>query len=205
MVVEIAPLTESELAAYATVPISFVATDRLALDVRGTDSADVLTRMPLPRPFEKNYDMLPGISPTAWHTRFMLNAWGLFVAREEEVIVGGAAIAPAVDVGMDAAGRGEAAVLWDLRVAPGRRGHRIGTALFQAAEQWAVRRGYSVMLAETQDINVAACRFYQAMGCRLISFDSNAYPDHSGEAQLVWRRALVGERLAGFRHTFDTG
>jgi GNAT superfamily N-acetyltransferase len=197
MSVVIAPLAASELAAYATVPITFVATDRLALDVRGTDSADVLTRAPLPQPFEKNYDMLPGMSPAAWHTRFTLDAWGLFVAREEDVIVGGAAIAPAVDVGMDDAGLGVAAVLWDLRVAPGRRGHRIGTALFEAAAQWALRGGCAVMLAETQDINVAACRFYQAMGCRLISFDSRAYPEHSGEAKLVWQRALVVDRPAG--------
>jgi hypothetical protein len=44
---------------------------------------------------------------------------------------------------------------------------------------------------ETQNNNVAACRFYAAMGCELRSIDRLAYPDLPDEAQLVWTKRVV--------------
>ena len=43
--------------------------------------------------------------------------------------------------------------------------------------------------AETQNVNVAACRFYAAMGCRLGAIHRFAYagqPHVAGEVMLLW-------------------
>jgi GNAT superfamily N-acetyltransferase len=190
MEVEIASLSASELAGYAAVPIRFVVTERVAFDPHGARLPRELTVVPVRVPFEKDYDALPGMLPLNWRSRYRLDDWGILVARRAGVIVGGAAVAPAEEVGMDDEEGANTAVLWDLRVEPDSRGHRIGTALFRAAERWAVRGDYSVLLAETQDVNVPACRFYQAMGCTLSSYEPNAYPDIPEESRLTWRREL---------------
>lgn len=81
-------------------------------------------------------------------------------------------------------------LLWDIRVAPDRRGQGIGRALFHAAEEWALARGYRELKVETQNINVPACRFYAALGCRLRVVREEAYPTCPGEAQFLWYKAL---------------
>jgi GNAT superfamily N-acetyltransferase len=191
MHLEISALSESQLAEYATVPISFVVTHRMTADAQEVDAPSRLRMTAIPEPFEKNYDAFPGMSPLDWPSRYRIHDWGILAARCDGVLIGGAAVAPAVEVGMKEEQRTDTAVLWDLRVAPAARGRQIGTALFHAAERWAVRAGYTFLLAETQDINVAACRFYQALGRTLISYVHNAYPDVPGEARLIWRRELV--------------
>jgi len=55
-------------------------------------------------------------------------------------------------------------VLWDIRVSAAERGTGIGSALFRAAEDWARARGCGWLKIETQNVNAAACRFYQKMG-----------------------------------------
>ena len=82
-------------------------------------------------------------------------------------------------------------MVWDLRVAPGRRGQGIGTALFAAVEEWARARGQTSLLAETQHTNVAACRLYERCGCDLEHFDAAAYPAFPDEIQLIWRKRLA--------------
>jgi GNAT superfamily N-acetyltransferase len=190
MEVEIASLPPSELAAYAAVPISFLVTHRVAIDPSDARLHHELGVVPAPEPFEKNYDALPGMSPPDWPSRYRLDDWGILVARRRGVIVGGAAVAPAMDVEMDEKGSGDMAVLWDLRVAPDARRQGIGSALFRRAERWAARGDYTVLLAETQDVNVAACRLYEAMGCTLISCEPGAYSEIPGETRLIWRRDL---------------
>jgi GNAT superfamily N-acetyltransferase len=197
MDLEIASLSESQLAEYAAVPIRFCVTHRITIG----DIADLAHHepgiIPVQVPFEKDYDALAGMSPTSWPSRFRLGDWKIIVARLGGVIVGGAAIAPAADVGMDLDGRGDTAVLWDLRVAPNVRGQQIGTALFRASERWAAQGAFTVLLAETQDINVAACRFYQSMGCALVAYEPKAYPEFPDETLLLWRRDLAVDRLGG--------
>ena len=86
--------------------------------------------------------------------------------------------------------RADVAVLWDIRVAAGQRGSGVGSALFRAAEDWAAARDCAWLKIETQNINVAACRFYQNMGCSLGAINRFAYPDLPTEVQLLWWRAL---------------
>jgi GNAT superfamily N-acetyltransferase len=130
------------------------------------------------------------MSPREWPARFDLRGWGVFVARHFGVIVGGVAVAPAVDVLPDVATHGAAAALWDLRVHPNHRGRQVGTALFHAATRWARTQEYRTLLVETQDVNVAACCYYQKLGCRLLRAEPDAYPEAPGEARLVWELPL---------------
>jgi ribosomal protein S18 acetylase RimI-like enzyme len=89
-------------------------------------------------------------------------------------------------------GRRDLAVVWDLRVAPTHRGAGVGRALWRACEQWGRERGCTALTVETQNVNVAACRFYRAMGCELQRLDRFAYlPELPEEVQLLWRRALT--------------
>jgi GNAT superfamily N-acetyltransferase len=195
LAVEIVPLHAADLAQYAAVPIDYLATHRLRPTAGGLPSVEL--REPLPIPLVKDYDRLPGMSPIEWHTRFQLDTWGLFVARQDDRVVGGAAVAPATEPALVDASFGEAAVLWDLRVAPALRGRRVGTALFRAAKEWAATHGHATLLAESQDINVEACRFYSAMGCSLIAYEPGAYPELPEEARLIWRCDLQIDPLAG--------
>src|SRR5262249_31655013 len=104
--------------------------------------------------------------------------------------VGGAVIAVrTADLRM-LGGRDDVAVLWDIRVAPGLRGAGVGSALFRAAAGWAGARGCGWLKIETQNVNTAACRFYQKMGCTLGAIDRFAYPELPGEVQLPWWKAL---------------
>jgi ribosomal protein S18 acetylase RimI-like enzyme len=126
-----------------------------------------------------------------WLERFDTSRWGLIRGRRGGRMVGGAAIAfntPGVRM---LGGRDDIAVLWDIRVSPEERGAGLGSALFQAATGWAVARGCEWLKVETQNVNVAACRFYQKMGCTLGAIDPFAYLDLPDEVQLLWWKALA--------------
>lgn len=189
--VEAAGDPAAALADYACVPIAFQV--RSVLDVAGSadDSGGfVLAERRLDTPYLKDYDAIPGEHPSGWPGRFDVSRWGVFAARVEGRRVGGAAVAfraPGLDL---PEGRDDAAVLWDLRVAPEARGRGVGSALFRAAEAWARSRGCRRLVVETQNVNVAACRLYARMGCVLGSVDRGAYPGLPGEVRMVWRRDL---------------
>jgi GNAT superfamily N-acetyltransferase len=184
--VEIRSESLAELHAYATIPARFEVT--ALLDVVCTNEAFTLRERPT-EPWLKDYDAAAGNAPTDWPARFQLADWGLFSARLDGEWVGAAAVAPAPELVRGA--RARDAVLWDLRVLPERRGRGIGTALLSVAEAWAAARGRSSMIAETQHINVPACRLYESRDYALEHVDAAAYPDLPNEIQLVWRRTLV--------------
>ncbi|HEV8215590.1 MAG TPA: hypothetical protein VGP95_07145 [Gemmatimonadaceae bacterium] len=45
-------------------------------------------------------------------------------------------------------------------------------------------------IAETQDINLAACCLYAHAGYRIIRIDPTAYSDFVGETQIVWAKSF---------------
>ena len=84
-------------------------------------------------------------------------------------------------------GRKDIAELWDIRVSSEARQGGVGKALFSAAAEWAKERGCRLLKIETQNVNVAACRFYAAMGCELGLVNRFAYqPPDAGEVQFAW-------------------
>lgn len=180
----------ARLAEYARIPIAFGG-DRVLDVVAGDDgTVDLVERSVAP--FVKDYDALE--PPTAWPARFDLSRWAMLTAHVGGAHVGGAVVAfdtPGVDM---LGGARDRAVLWDLRVAPAWRGRGVGRRLFEAAVAWARARACRALIVETQNVNVAACRFYARMGCTLHAVHPRAYPALPHETQLIWRRALADER-----------
>ena len=82
--------------------------------------------------------------------------------------------------------REDLALIWDLRVAPDLRGRGLGSALLTAAEACARAQGCKQLKVETQNINVAACRFYAQQGFTLGAIHRFAYPLLPNEIQLLW-------------------
>ncbi|HLL48751.1 MAG TPA: GNAT family N-acetyltransferase [Longimicrobiaceae bacterium] len=168
---------------------------RSVLDVAEQDAGSagfMLTERRLDAPYAKDYDAIPGEHPEGWAERFDVSRWGVFEARMEGRRVGGAVVAfrtPGLDM---LEGRDDLAVLWDIRVAPEARGQGVGSALFRAAEAWARARGCRRLKVETQNVNVAACRFYARRGCVLGKVNRSAYPGLPGEIQLLWYKSLSG-------------
>jgi GNAT superfamily N-acetyltransferase len=192
--VEIREESPSSLIDYASVSIAFEVRERLAvaapdLGLRGLH----LATEPVPAPYVKDYDA-DGHAPPNWASRFDLGRWGVLAAFADGKRVGGATIArdtPAVTM---LEGRLDVAVLWDLRVTPSLRGRGVGTLLLRRAEAWAASHGGRWLKIETQNVNVAACRFYAGQGCRLGAIHRFAYPTRPDEAQLLWYKA-IGEGL----------
>lgn len=177
--------------------ISIAFTVERVLEVKPIDGGlggFALTERALASPFRKDYDAEAGEGPSRWAERFDVSRWGLLAARAGDQWVGGAVIAmdtPGVVMLED---RRDLAVLWDLRVSPAFREQGTGTALFEAAEQWAEERQCRRLKVETQNINVPACRFYARRGCSLGAINRFAYPDLPGEVQLLWYKTLPAPR-----------
>jgi GNAT superfamily N-acetyltransferase len=174
------------------VPISFTV-DRVCDVLPSTPGLGgfILVERPIEAPYEKNYDGIDGEGPTHWASRFDVSNWGFVRAQSNGRLIGGAVIAcRAANVAM-LEGRSDLAVLWDIRVSPDVRGRGVGSALFRAAETWAVARGCRQLKVETQNINAPACRFYARHGCVLGAVRQGAYPELPGEVQLLWYKDLV--------------
>lgn len=81
------------------------------------------------------------------------------------------------------------ALIDDIAVDAARRRSGAGAALLQRAIDWARERGHPGLMLETQDHNVAACRFYARHGFVLGGFDRFHYRHDAAvrhEAALFW-------------------
>lgn len=168
---------------YASIPISFVIKSRLDLDQLWLGE---YAEIKIPEK-TKDYDALEPISTLA--ERFDTAKWRMFSAvvtsNDQGHVAGGAIVAwntPVLDM-LD--GRQDLSVLWDIRVHPLFRGQGIGRTLFERAKAWSKHRQCTEMRVETQNTNVAACRFYRQMGCRLHSIQEDAY-EGLDEAKIIW-------------------
>lgn len=184
---DILAIGPDRLSDYARIPISFEV--RTVFDVvlpqNGLGGIRLHER-PV-SPYLKDYDLLD--SPLDWHRQFDTKNWGFFLALDGAEPVGGAVVAWNTDGVNMLEGRGDLAVLWDIRVLPARRGHGVGKGLFQHAVDWSRQRDCVWMKIETQNINVNACRFYAAMGAELGDIRRFAYHGHPSvahEVQLNW-------------------
>jgi GNAT superfamily N-acetyltransferase len=174
----------ASLDAYATIPVRFDVRSVARARKTASSSDFVFEERSLPIPFVKDYDAVPGNSPLGWPRRFDVSGWGFLAARSNGVRVGGAAI-------LISTSEKDLAELWDLRVSPDARGEGVGSALLESAECWASHRGARRLQAETQNINVPACRFYAQHGFTLEVVNDFAYPNLPGETQFLWCKTIV--------------
>ena len=188
--IEVTEESAATLADYARISIAFEVRNILDVEVPGGGLRGlVLSERALAVPYVKDYDAADG-GPERWPSRFDLTRWGLFTACSEGRRVGGAAVAFGTDGVEMLEGRGDLAVLWDLRVTPEARGRGVGAALFATASSWSAARGCRQLKVETQNVNVPACRFYARMGCVLGGIHRFAYPGLPDEVQLLWYKTL---------------
>lgn len=192
MPIEIAVEGADALSQYASIPIAYRIDDVLDPD----SPLDAESLLPfrsrtLDAPIFKDYDAQPGNHPLEWSRRFDVRGWGFLAARSDELRVGGAVIvvrSPDIEL---LEGRDELALLWDIRVMPTVRHRGVGSALLAASESWARARGARVLMVETQNTNVPACRFYAKHGFVLGAVHRGAYPELLNEVQLLWYKDIV--------------
>lgn len=191
MRVDVVEETIAALEDYARIPIAFAVDQVFDVAVSSQGSGEfVFTERRLLVPYIKDYDAAKGEGPTRWAKHFDMSNWGFFAAWMEGRRVGGSVVAFNTAGLKMLEGRTDLAVLWDIRVSPEARKRGVGSALFQAAEGWARARGCRQLKVETQNINVAACRFYMRQGCVLAAVDRLAYPELPDEIRLLWCKDL---------------
>jgi GNAT superfamily N-acetyltransferase len=187
-IIEIHP---SRLDEYAHISIAFEVRTILDLDLSQSSLAGIHFHERPVSPYIKDYDLLG--SPLTWPDEFDLKNWGVFLALEGETHIGGAVVAWNTNNVDLLEGRRDLSVLWDIRVTPEQRGRGIGKALFAYAAAWSKARGCTQMKIETQNVNVNACRFYEAQGAVLGDIRRFAYQHDNrvkDEIQLNWYQAL---------------
>ncbi len=184
--VEASPL---DLVSYESISIGFEVQSRVNLDLlSATDGRDI-QEIPV-TPWWKDYDECEEDRPTQLPNRFNFSNWFIVTAFAEGERLGGMIVArdcPGCDM---LEGRTDLAVIFDVRICDTARGQGVGKALFTYAVSRSKQLGCTELRVETQDVNVAACRFYRAMGCLLHSAEVGAYGPQIGEAKLIWTLAL---------------
>ncbi len=179
------------LGLHGEIPVAFLV--ERVLDVALVDDGlggVVMSERAVGEPWTKDYDAIEGEGPTRWASRFDVRNWGLITAHEGGRRVGGAVVAFDTAGFSMLEGRGDLAVLWDIRVRPAARSSGTGSLLFRAVEGWARDRGCRTLKVETQNTNVPACRFYRRMGCTLGAIDRFAYTGLPDEVRLMWFKEL---------------
>ena len=147
----------------------------------------------------RNYDQDEGESPTLWAEQLGdISNWGVLSAFDGQRRAGGAAVAWKTPGGHMLEGRDDLACLWDIRVDPSYRREGAGSMLFERAAAWARDRGCRRLKIETQNINVAAFKFYAHQGCELRGIHPGAYADLPNEVMLLRYLDLQAARFDRF-------
>lgn len=176
---------------YASIPIAFEGKSILRIAPLGSGLEGLhMVEEQVDPPFQKDYDRMGGdTGPASWVEEIGPDRLSLYLAEEAGRPAGGIALMLDTTGFFIHEGRRELALLWDIRVLPELRSRGIGRQLFQFAASMARDHGCRQLKIETQNTNVAACRFYAAMGCTLGAIHRFAYagvPQAAQEAMLLW-------------------
>ena len=142
------------------------------------------------RPFKRDYDKEGEDNPSAWAKQHDIKRWGIFVAMDKGLPVGGATVAlespifPAFSLQ-----REDLAILWDIRVHPDHQFQGVGRSLFHFSTAWAKAQGYGQLGLETDGSNIPACKFYAKMGCNLggiLKYGYSGIPEIAEYPMLLW-------------------
>ena len=174
---------------YAQIPSTFTISRKFEVyELQGGLGGIALKERLVTPPREKDYDSFG--APSTLAEMWDLSHWGMIFAFAEGIRVGGCLIAYDTEGVTMLEGRKDITVLWDIRVAPTYRRQGIATRLFTAAVEWSRERHCVAMKIETQNNNVAACRFYAGQSCFLKEIKRFAYSDLPDETQLIWCKSL---------------
>jgi streptothricin acetyltransferase len=180
----IRPLTEADIPRLEAIRPGFVSDTALVLERSGS-GLEVdwrLVERPLDEPFDKggDYDFDTGEQRNI-RQRLRRGDGLQLVVEWQDRLVGV----------LDAAPErwNHTALVWNLMLDQTIRRQGIGRELFERATAWARQGGFRALVCETQTNNVAACRFYLAMGCELEGIRTALYTNHDlarGEVALFW-------------------
>ena len=143
------------------------------------------------RPYRKEADS-PEDSPLSWPPLDEPGEFAAFLAMDDGLAVGGAAVVVNPTGAFLFERRDALAGLWDIRVCPEHRRRGVAFRLLLHAAQWASERRCAQLRIECQNVNVAACRFY-ARHCTLGGVERYGYAacaDVAHEVMLLWYRDL---------------
>jgi ribosomal protein S18 acetylase RimI-like enzyme len=186
MPIEITAEPPDSLSDYATISIGFTVSSRLRIDGIESGLGGIrLMEEKVNPPYLKDYDSL-GEGPLNWPKQWDLSNWAFFIARENGTPVGACAVAWRTPKLRALEESDDLAVLWDLRVNCERRRQGIARQLVDQAASWAKQRQCRMIKVETQNNNVAACRFYAACRFRVCGIQPGAYPEFPDEVMLLW-------------------
>lgn len=178
----------TDLVEYAGIPSVYES--KSVYDVTRVSGNYELVERTLFKPFRKDYDEVE--NPRAWPSELRRTESVLVSAFFGGQRVGGTIAAIAVPGLLTWVNEPGVAVLWDLRVTPVRRRTAVATSLLRAAEAWAKDHGCIALRVETQNTNVAACKFYMHNGFTLQEVRYGAYPQLPEEVQFIWGKRLDG-------------
>ncbi|MBN2209859.1 MAG: GNAT family N-acetyltransferase [Sedimentisphaerales bacterium] len=187
--IELFEQTAADLEEYLTIPIVFEV--RTIFDIQIIDQGlggFRLQEREHESPYILNYDHL---EKPEWDKKWDISNWLILSAFLDGVHVGGCVVAYDTPGIYMLAGRKDVVALWDIRIDPAYRRQGIGSKLFQASINWARKRNCRLFKAETQNINVPACRFYARQGCVLGRIDRHIYADYPDQVELVWCKELT--------------
>ena len=179
----------SRFGQYENIPMALMVESVLALEPLAGGLGGIALVERLVTPYVKDFRTHEDVGPLRWAEQWDISGWAFFMALDDGLPVGGAAVA-ARTVGVDMlAGRDDLAVLWDVRVREEYKGRGVAGRLLDIALDWCRTRGLTQMKIECQNTNVPACRFYQRRGAVLSAIDAYAYhsvAEYRHEAQLIW-------------------
>ena len=187
MTIEIVQQSTEILAGYGDIPISFTVDSRYHVhEIDGGLGGWRLTEEAVQFPYVKDYDAEKDDRADSWSSRWDISNWALFAALDDGVPIGGAGVAWDTPGVYMLEGRPDLAVLWDIRIRPDCRRGGLDSRLFRRAAEWARGKGCRQLKIETQNINVAACKFYASQGCYLGAIHPGIYESLPEEVQMLW-------------------
>lgn len=134
----------------------------------------------------KTYTKDFGNHLSSWTKNIDKSNWKMFIAKDDDKIIGGCIIATKTDDVDMLDGRKDLAVLWDIRIAENYKHQGIGHTLFNMAKQWSKKNGFKQLKIECQNTNYNAVNFYHKENAILCSIKEFAYKDNPSEVQLLW-------------------
>ena len=124
-----------------------------------------------------------------YEKQFDISNWRFYMAFDGDMPIGAMTIAGTTNGMNMLAGRDDACVLWDIRVADAYKYSGVGQKLLDMGILGAKEDRYRQMIIECQNNNIPACKFYKKQGAVLSKIDMYAYysePEVRDEIQFVW-------------------
>lgn len=181
MKIVIQKLNKENLKSYGDISIGF--TGKSILEPVAGDLAGIRFEEKNVKPFTKNYDSEG--SPEELLNSFDLENWCLVSVYDDTLIAGAILALKTPGVHM-LEGSDDLMVVWDIRVKPEYRSQGVGKLLMDQIKDYARSKACCRLKIETQNINVAACRFYQKQGFVLTGINRFAYKTCPNEIQMIW-------------------